>query len=267
MRAALLSLAAVSFGAGALGFNLFIWATVHILTVPRILAIAAILPAGLGVLFLRQRSLPSPPAGAFARFSSSPGSAALTLLLSLAVLIQAANEWAVGGWLGIYWIRRLGVRLETALLGLALYWTTLTLGKILARRLSWASAAFRMAAAGAAASIFGWLLLLSTRGVGGAVVGLLFVAGGMGLTYGVVVPMAGERFPLHQPGFFPWIASLALIGGMLAPWSIGQLADAWGIEWAVHVPALGAVAVYLILSVVLLESRLARVSNTASQQH
>jgi len=189
------------------------------------------------------------------------------MLLSLAALIQAANEWAVGGWLAIYWIRRLGVRLETALLGLALYWTILTLGKVLARRLPWAGGAFRMTTAGVAASLFGWLLLVSTRGVGGAVVGLLFLAGGMGLVYGVILPMAAERFPLQQPGFFPWIASLALIGGMLAPWSIGQLADAWGIEWAIHVPALGAVAVYLILSVVLLDSRLARISTSQQPPH
>src|SRR5262249_21785190 len=153
---------------------------------------------GLGLLFLRQRSLPSPPPGAFPRFSSPARTAPLATLLSLAMLIQAANEWAVGGWLGVYWIRRLGVRLETALLGLALYWTVLTLGKGLARRLPWAGGTFRMMTAGAAASLLGWLLSLSTRGVGGGVAGLLFLAAGMGLIYAVILPMAAERFPLHQ---------------------------------------------------------------------
>lgn len=265
MAGALLSLAGVFFGCGAAGFALLIWATVHILSAPGMLVLASLLPIGLGVLYARQKSLAqpalqAPPLRLSLRATRSPAA----VLLSLALFFQSGNEWAVGGWLAIYWIHRLGVSSEAALLGLALYWIVLTLGKLLSPRLPWKARPFRLLAASTGASLFGCLLLLSTRGVGGAVAGVLFLGAGLGAAYPFLIGMIGERFPYYHPGFFNGLFSFSLIGGMFVPWLIGQLADFSVIEWAIRVPALGAVLVYLLLSVILLEARAAKISKTAS---
>jgi FHS family glucose/mannose:H+ symporter-like MFS transporter len=262
MAGSILSLAAVFFGSGAVCFTLLIWATVHSLTPPGILTLTAVLPIGLGILFLGQKSLTQPALQeAPLRLSMQASRSPLGVLLSLALFFQSGNEWAVGGWLATYWIRSLGVRLETALLALAVFWMALILAKLLSPRLAWGP--FRLLTAATGSALFGCLLLLTAAGVGGALAGVLFLAAGLGAAYPLILGMIGERFPYYHPGFFSGLFSLALIGGMLAPWSIGQLADAWVIEWAIGVPALGAAMVYLVMSVILLEARAARISKTA----
>ena len=265
MASAILSLAGVFFGAGAVGFVLLIWATVHMLSAPKILAVTTLPPLALGVLYLRQRSLAQPalqtsPGPLSVRATGTPQS----LLLTLALFFQFGSEWTCGGWLAVYWIRRLGVRVETALLGLALYWIALTLAKVALPRLPGWATPFRQLTASTAAALFGCLLLFSTTGVGGAVVGVLFLAAGLGSANPLILGMIGERFPQYHPGFFNGLLSLALIGGMLAPWSIGHLANDSVIQWVLAAPAVGVVMVYLLLSLVLLEARVARMSNTAS---
>ncbi|HYM10089.1 MAG TPA: hypothetical protein VEU62_05135 [Bryobacterales bacterium] len=265
MAAAILSLAGVFFGCGAAGFTLLIWATVHTLTAPGILVFTSLLPIGLGLLYLRQRSLLQPALQAPPlRLSWQATRSPAAVLLSLALFFQSGNEWAVGGWLAIYWIHRLGVSSEGALLGLALYWIALTLGKLLSPRLPWQATPFRLLGASTGASLFGCLLLLSTHGVGGAVAGVLFLGAGLGAAYPLIIGMIGERFPYYHPGFFNGLFSFSLVGGMFVPWLIGQLADFSVIEWAIRVPALGAIVVYLLLTVILIEARVAKISKTAS---
>jgi MFS family permease len=95
-------------------------------------------------------------------------------------------------------------------------------------------------------------------------VGAICLGAGLGALYPVTLGMIGERFRNYHPGFFNGLLSLSLMGGMLAPWSVGLLAHSWGIEWAVWVPALGIGMVYLLLAVLVLEERLSRIADTAS---
>jgi fucose permease len=264
MAGPLLGLAATFFGAGAISCVMLIWATVHNVTAPNVLRFTAALPAVLGLLFLRRKSFrgvgePSLPPQISWRATASPAA----ILLALALFFQSGSEWTAGGWLAMYWIRHLGVRLEAALLALALYWAFLTLGKLLAPRWHRAFGSRRLAAFAAAATLFGCLLLFSSAVVSGAVVGVLLLGIGLGATYSLLLAMVGERFPYFRPWFFSGLLSLSLIGGMLAPWAVGHLANAWVIECAIGVPAICALMVYLLLSVVLLEARAARLSKTA----
>lgn len=265
MAGPLLSLAAAFFGAGAVSCVMLIWATVHTLATPNVLLLTAALPAALGLLFLLGKSLGNPalqsvPPQLPLRATASP----VAVLLALALFFQSGNEWTAGGWLAMYFVRHLGVRMEAALLGLALYWTCLTLGKLLAPRWHRTARPLRLAAFATAATLFGCLLLFSSAVVSGAVVGVLLLGTGLGASYSLLIAMVGERFPYFHQWFFSGLLSLSLIGGMLAPWSVGHLANAWVIEWAIGVPAIGAVMVYLLLSLVLLETRAARISKTAS---
>src|SRR5262249_9551731 len=161
--------------------------------------------------------------------------------LTLVMFFQSGTEWAAGGWLAIYWIRKFGVNRETALFGLALYWTALILGKLLGPRVPWLAGPWRQSTAGAGGALFWCPGLLAAAGKGGAAVGTLCLAAGVGTLYSLALGMIGERFRYYHPGFFNGLLSLSLIGGMLAPWSAGLLASLWVIEWAVWIPALGVV--------------------------
>lgn len=255
--ATMLSLGGFCFGAGAVSLTLLVRALD--LPPPNTLLLLASLPLALGVIYWRQSSLAEPAfEAAPLKLSWKATGSPVAVLLALALFFQSASEWAVGGWLAMYWIRRLGVSIETALAGMAVYWAVLTLAKLLSPRLNWGATPFRLLAASTAAALFGCLLLLATQRVSGAVAGVLFLGAGLGVVYPLTLGQIGERFPYFHPGFFNGLFSLALVGGMLAPWVVGHLADAWVIQWAVWTPALGILMVFLLQSALLLEARAGR---------
>jgi fucose permease len=226
---------------------------------------AALLPVLLAVLYWRQRALSEPALQAMPlRLAPGTTRSPVAVLLTLALFFESGSEWAAGGWVAMYWIRRLGVNREWALFGLVLYWTALTLGKLLGPRAPGLARPFRLATAATGLALFGCVVLLSAVGKGGAAVGTICLALGLGSLYPLIIGIVGERFPYYHPGFYNGFFSLSLIGGMLAPWSVGLLAHSWGIEWAVGVPALGVGMVYVLLAILLLEARLSKVATTAS---
>lgn len=261
MASTILSLAVAFFGWGAVSYTLLLWFHAR----PSSLQLAASLPVLLAVLYWRQRALSEPALQAMPlRLAPGTTRSPVAVLLTLALFFESGSEWAAGGWVAMYWIRRLGVNREWALFGLALYWTALTLGKLLGPRAPGLARPFRLATAGTGLALFGCVVLLSAVGKGGAAVGTICLALGLGALYPLIIGIVGERFPYYHPGFYNGFFSLSLIGGMLAPWSVGLLAHSWGIEWAVGVPAAGVGMVYLLLAILLLEARLSKVATTAS---
>ena len=93
---------------------------------------------------------------------------------------------------------------------------------------------------------------------------MLFLGAGIGTVGSLLLTLIAHRLPYHRPRVFRGLFRLALVGGLLAPAATGYLAHFWGIEWAIRVPVLGAVMVYLILSAVLLEPWVARIRKTVS---
>ncbi len=252
-----LSLAGLFFGLGAAGLSLLVWSAVHSLAPRGLLLAIAVFPIALAIQWARQRPLAGPLFQTVpSRLNWQAAGSPIGWLLSLALFFQSGAEWAAGGWLALYWIRKLGVSLDTALLGLSTYWIVLTLARLLSPRLAWRARPIRLLAASTAAALFGCLFLVSAAGPGGALVGVLLLAAGLGALYPVTLGAIGERFPHYHPGFFNGVLSLSLIGGMLAPWLVGHLAHAWVIQWAVWVPALGVVMVFLLQLAIRLEARL-----------
>ncbi|MBI3667694.1 MAG: MFS transporter, partial [Acidobacteria bacterium] len=250
-----LSLAGLFFAAGSVSFTLLIWAAVHLLTAATMLILAAVFPLALAVSYFHWRMPPgAEPAPSHA--SLWEGLSPTGLLLCLALVVQSGSESAVGGWLALYWVHRLGVSLETALFALALYWAALALSKLLAPRLLWTGRLWRQLAVGTAASLFGCLLLLSTAGTGGGMVGALILGAGLGAVFPFTIRMIGQRLPYYHRGFLNDYFLLWLMGGLVAPWSIGHFAEAWGIEWALRTPAMAAILVFVLHFGLLLESRL-----------
>jgi fucose permease len=262
--ATMVSLAGLFFGAGAFSLTLAIWATVHVLAPPGLVLLLAGFPMALSALYFRQQSLGEPALQAMPlRLPPGATRSPLAVMLSLALFFQSGSEWTVGGWLAIYWIRRLGVSLNTALIGTALYWAALTLGKLVSPRRPWAGGPFRLLAWSSGAALFGCLFLFSTVRVDGATVGTLLLGAGLGALYPPILAQVGERFPYYHPGFFNGFFSLSLVGGMLAPWVAGHLADV-SVRWAIGVPALGVLMVFLLQLAILVEGRLSRA--TADQR-
>jgi FHS family glucose/mannose:H+ symporter-like MFS transporter len=176
-------------------------------------------------------------------------------MFSLLLFFQSGNEWALAGWLPIYLIRRLGLNPESALWTLAIYWFALLIGRVVSVFLLSRIRHSRLLLTSATSALFGCTLLMLTANRLGATVGVLFCGAGFAIIYPLVVEKIGRRFPYYHPGIFNSIFSIAIAGGMLAPWVIGAFADSWGAWFVMGLPLMGTLMVVILLLLIWLESK------------
>ena len=257
--AATINLSGGLFGLGCLTTALLTAGAFNYYTVPSMLILLAVIPfyftigfAVGGPFVYTPHSFP-PFNKAMADFRS-PGAILFTLLL----FFQFGNEWAIAGWLPLFLIQQLGMSPANGILLLALYWTALLAGRIVAQAMLPRVRHSRMLLGSVLAALFGCVLLSMTAMMGGAIAGIILIGGGFASIYPLTVESIAHRFPYYHPGFFGGIFSLGLIGGLLTPGLLGLVAREWGVGTVMLVPALGSIMVCVLVLLIWLETRLTR---------
>jgi fucose permease len=254
--AATVNLAGTFFGLGCLLVTLLVAGTFNTYTVSSILFLVALIPGFFAIAYAKTSFPARAPAnratGTVSRHFRSPGA----VLFSLLLFFQFGNEWSIAGWLPLFLIQRLGVSPQTSLLILALYWSALLIGRILAQWVLPVVSHGRLLMGSVVAGMFGCVILAFTNNVFGACMGTLMVGFGYSMIYPLVVEKIGTRFPSYHPGYFNGIFSFALTGGMLAPWMLGYAAQSWGIRIVVLLPMLGSMMVFLLLLLIWLGAKI-----------
>lgn len=178
------------------------------------------------------------------------------VLFALLLFFQFGNEWSIAGWLPLFLIHRVeNLTVTGALLILALYWLFLMLGRLLAVAVLPRVRHGRLLMGSVLAALFGCLILFSTNNGFGASTGVLFLGAGYASIYPLVAEAIGRRFPYYHPGFFNGIFSLAMVGGLLAPATLGYAASRWGVGVVIGIPFLGTGMVMALLLLIWLESK------------
>ncbi|HLH00625.1 MAG TPA: MFS transporter [Bryobacteraceae bacterium] len=254
---AAINIAGVLFGSGCVVTALLVAGTYYVYTVPSILILLALIPGFSAGLYAKSRL----DAGGVQRGVEffqlwrefrNPAMALFGLLL----FFQFGNEWSLAGWLPLFLTRRLGISPETSLLILALYWAALMVGRILSQLVMGRLKGGALLLGSILSALLGTIVLASTNNRFGAVMGVLFVGAGYASVYPLVVQKIGHRFPEYRPGLYNSLFSVAITGGLLAPWSLGFFANAWGIQAVMILPALGTCMVFVLVLLILLESKL-----------
>jgi FHS family glucose/mannose:H+ symporter-like MFS transporter len=256
-RAATLNVAGAMFGLGCLITALLVAGTYFVYTVPSILILFALLPGFYAVIWAKAKISPYPmmhqlPITQVLRDFRNPGA----ILFSLVLFFQFGNEWSMAGWLPLFLIRRLGISPADSLLMLALLWAALLVGRIASQVVLKKMNHVLLMLISIVSALLGTIVLASTNNVFGAVMGILFVGTGFASIYPLVVEKIGNRFPYYHPGFYNGIFSLGITGGLLAPWILGYIAQAWGIQAVMIVPMLGTIMVFILVLSILLEAKL-----------
>lgn len=221
--------------------------------------ILAIVPLIYLVVYLR-RSSPELPAGGRLHGESIRGAlkdlrSVAAVLFSLLLFFQFGNEWALAGWLPLFLIHRLGLNPASGIFVLALYFLALLSGRLAAQLLLTRVGHTKLLAVSVTTAMFGYLLLSKTNTVFGAALATIVTGLAFAPIYALVAEKIGRRFDYH-PGFFNGIFSLAITGGMLAPWLLGYVGYYLGMSYVMLIPAFGSVAVLLLMLLIILESKL-----------
>jgi MFS family permease len=250
------NLGGVWYGLGCLAATLLVAGTFYAYTVPVILIFMAAVPALFAILYARGRYY-LPPEGvhptlrqAFQDFRSLGA-----VLFALLLFFQFGNEWSIAGWLPILLIRRIGLSPEAALLDLALYWLALMAGRLGSVAILPRVRHSRLLLGSVAAAMFGCVILYFTDNGFGAATGALFLGVGYASVFPLVSEAIGRRFPYYHPGFFNGIFSFALVGGLLAPATLGYAASLWGVGVVVGIPLTGTCMVMVLILSIWLETK------------
>jgi fucose permease len=179
------------------------------------------------------------------------------VLFALLLFFQFANEWSIAGWLPLFLIRRVGLSPIAALRILALYWLFLTAGRLVASAVLSRVHHGWLLGSSVVAALLGCVLLFFTNNEFGAISGVLLIGSGYASIYPLVAEAISGRFPYYHPGFFNGIFSVAMLGGLLAPATLGYAASTLGVGVVVGVPLLGTCMVLVLVLSIWLEARLA----------
>jgi len=244
------------YGAGCLTATLLVAGTFYAYSVPGILIFMAVVPAVYAIIYSNTHYAVAPE-GTHPTFQQalrdfrSPGA----ILFALLLFFQFGNEWSIGGWLPILLCRRIGLSPEAALRTLAFYWLCLTAGRLgsvaILRRVRHG----RLLLGSVLAALFGCLILFATNNSFGAATGVFFLGAGYASIYPLVAEAIGRRFPYYHPGFFNGIFSFALVGGLVAPATLGYFAASFGVGVVIGIPLLGTFMVMLLILLIWLESK------------
>jgi fucose permease len=213
----------------------------------RLLAVAALLPAAAGVAFSHSRipkgEVPEVSIQQTVKDLRSP----LAIFFALLLFFQFGNEWSIAGWLPVFLIDRMGISPATAVGLLAMYWTALVLGRIVAARLLPVVRHGKMLGVSAFCALFGCTLLMAAGSRFGVIVGLLLTGAGFSAIYPLAAERIASRFSYYHPGYFNGIFTFALMGGVLSPFALGHLAAGSGLSVVPVAAMAGSCAVFALV--------------------
>jgi len=168
----------------------------------------------------------------------------IVLAMGLLLFFQSGSEITTSGWLTTYLVETLSLTPARAAFYLSGFWGALVLGRLTA---SWALSRLRpftLVQIGAASAGLFLALLLAVSHAAAAFLLSCLVGFAMAFIFPTVMGEATRRFPQFSGTVIGVLLTLALTGGMLAPWVAGLLGEAFGITLVLVLPVAGFFAVF-----------------------
>ncbi len=245
-----LNMLGVFFGFGALVIPFTIGALVDRLGLAGVLYIPAVFTACVALVFT---ALPFPPPkhaegvplSRTLKLALNP----LVLLFAFSLFCQSGNEFVFAGYFSTYLTREAGMPVRDASYVLAGFWAAIMLTRVVVSRVLLHVRGTRvvLASAGATAAGLGALALAPSPGF--AVAAILFVGIATSPVYPTVLGLAGTAFAEYSGTVFGILFSIALVGGMLAPWGVGHFAEVEGLRAGLMLPLALAAGIFVLQAI------------------
>ncbi len=254
-RGAALNVLGIFFGFGALFVPFLIGTLKEVLGVARILALATFLSLVPFVVYVilkfpRAKHAQGFPIKEAAGLARNP----LLWLTGFILFFESANEFMVGGWISTHLEKTFGTSAGTAALVLAGYWAAIMAGRLVSSRLVrtvrnetliLGSAVLALAAA--------LLMALAPSGVAAAA-GAVLIGGGFAAIYPTTLAIVGASFAAFTGTAFSVVIAMGLVGGMLAPWLAGRIAEASSLRRGFIIPVVDCAMIVILTVLVRLKT-------------
>jgi FHS family glucose/mannose:H+ symporter-like MFS transporter len=245
-RGPMLNLLGIFFGVGALSIPLTAASIEGHFMIPQLFLFCAVLATVCGLWYA---AIPFPPAKTKQAFSwrelLEVARYSGVLLLAFILFLESGNEACIAGWTSTY-VNVAGYSPQVATLVLAAYWAALMVSRVLAARVLLVITKTQLIVSVAVLSLGGCAVLLSARSLTMLFAGTALI----GLSYGPIFPtalaIAGDRYWQRAGTVFGLLFSIALIGGMVLPSTVGQVSQRVSVRAGMIVPALGAVGIVVL---------------------
>lgn len=228
-----LMLLGVFFGVGAVGvpFALGVLSSSTFFTPARILAIiGALVIVPIVITLLAVFPAPKQPQGvplaAVGKLLREP----FLLFMGLLAFLESGVEITVGGWTATFFKEELALTDARALGYLALYWTGMTVARLVIGTVFSRRSPLAIVFSCIAIALVGSLLLLGTHVVALAALGVFLLGVGFSATFPTLLGFVGERYAGLSGTAFSIIIVMALMGGMALPWTTGVLGTTYGLR-------------------------------------
>jgi fucose permease len=250
-RGSMLNVLGIFFGFGALFIPLLAASITGMMSIPQLLLIAATLAAVCAVAYLLMAFPPPREAVGFSLLASIkavriPG----VLLFGFILFFQSGNESTIGGWTSTY-VVSIGAQPTTATWILAFYWAAMMLGRFVSAKLLQYVTKARLILASGIGSAIGCTVMLASHEIAVIAAGVIIIGLSFAAIYPTTLAIAADRYEHLAGTIFGLLFAMGLIGGMLFPWIVGQLAQRQhSVRPGMLVPLIGGLAIAIVAAIV-----------------
>jgi fucose permease len=249
-RAAMLAILGAVFGVGALLIPLAAATLTGTFTIPELLLANAAVAAACALAFGAMSFPPGSGGDSFALLASIKAARLPGVLLFASLLFcQSGNEASVGGWTSTY-VGMMGGAPRTATWVLAGYWAALMGGRLLTAWLQTRVGPARLVIVSGVGSAAGAAVLVASRSIGVMAVGAAMLGLAFAAVYPATLAIAADRYEERAGTVFGLLFAIALVGGMLFPWGVGHLSQAFGVRAGMLLPLAGGCVITALAAVI-----------------
>lgn len=226
-----LSILGVFFGLGALGVPLLSGLLKKSVEFEVIVAATGILALAAGVLFTVVRFPAAKQAeGISMKQIGGLFSDVTLLLIAFFLFFQSAFEGLINNWTTTYLMEEVAAPQQAALMGLSAYIAGMTTMRLLIGSVLRKMPERRLLHVSFAITLVALLLFSLSKSVAPAASGLFLLGAGLAAGFPTMLGLVGNRYPNLSGTAFSFVLVIALLGNMLINYTMGLVADSWGIK-------------------------------------
>ncbi|MFN2313161.1 MAG: sugar MFS transporter [Bacteroidales bacterium] len=230
-KGANLSLLGVFFGLGALGMPLLLSVLRHSFDFEAIVSATGFLALTAAILFLIVRFPPAKQAGGISIKHVMTLVRDLTLvMIAFFLFFQSAIEGLINNWTTTYLIDRVSAQPNAALMGLSAYIAGMTVMRLLIGSLFRKMQESRLLYMSFGITLVALIIFRMSGSIMPAAAGLFLVGAGLAAGFPTMLGLVGNRYPHLSGTAFSFVLVIALAGNMLINYSMGLVAENYGIK-------------------------------------